>query len=552
MPNSTISSTALRKLWGEKARRNPADAAAWAMAHRVVGAGELLRDLPALTAIARDPSPLIVIQKSAQVGATELLVNLSLWAADTAYAGRGNVLFLMPTQNQMDDFAQARFDRAIQDSPYLRSRLQPEPPRRKGADSKRLKRVGPGYIFMRGAESARQVASVDADLVVLDEFDQMADGVLELARKRIASSSAGRIVVASTPRFPETGIHGLFLQSDQQRYLLTCTECGHEQALSWELNVDQALPAIVCARCRRPLDPARSPGRWVAEAPGNAIRGYHLSRLYSPWLDLAAMVEASRAPTPSAQQEFWNSDLGEPFHDPGGGLSLDVLDRCRRPYLIGDYAGERCVMGVDVGLQLHVVIRELPEGAHADPTLPRRLWYAGIVGDWDALHALMVRFHVAGVVVDSMPESHKAAEFVARYPYTAFVARYSRSEPGCEQLPAHDGRPPTLALYRNEALERAQQRFHDGVALLPAAARELGERVKGGIGEYYRELLCLRRVLEPDSQGNWTARWEGAEDHFAHAEAYCLYAERLVTPPAPPIAYVGYPSRWRRDWSGQR
>ena len=31
------------------------------------------------------------------------------------------------------------------------------------------------------------------DLVILDEFDQMADGTLELARKRIGSSGAGRI-----------------------------------------------------------------------------------------------------------------------------------------------------------------------------------------------------------------------------------------------------------------------------------------------------------------------------------------------------------------------
>ena len=110
------------------------------MTHRRYPGGQL--HLPALAEIARDPHPLVVIKKSAQVGLTELMVNLALWAADTGYAERGNALFLMPTQNQMDDFAQARFDRAIQDSSYLRARLQPEPPRRKGADSKRLKRVG--------------------------------------------------------------------------------------------------------------------------------------------------------------------------------------------------------------------------------------------------------------------------------------------------------------------------------------------------------------------------------------------------------------------------
>lgn len=226
-----------RALWRELARRNPNDPYAWAMAHRTIN-GLPLRHLAALADIAGDDHELIVIQKSAQVGVSELLVNLALWAADSGYAGRGNVLFLMPTQNQMDDFAQARFDKAIQDSAYLRSRLQPEPPRRKGADSKRLKRLGNGYIYLRGADSRRQIATVDADLVILDEFDQMGEGVLELARKRLGSSRRGRIIVASTPRLPEAGINALYLQSDQRRYFLTCQTCGLEQALSWPDNVD--------------------------------------------------------------------------------------------------------------------------------------------------------------------------------------------------------------------------------------------------------------------------------------------------------------------------
>ena len=208
------------------------------MAHRRVGERSLTH-LPALAEIARDAHPLVVVMKSAQVGLTELEVNLALHTADTGYAGRGNVLFLMPNQNQMDDFARSRFDRAIQDSAYLRERLQPEPPRRKGADSMRLKRVGDGYIYLRGADSQRQIASVDADLVILDEFDQMGEGVLELAEKRIASSRAGRIVVASTPRYPEAGIDALFRESDRRRYLLPCPSCGLEQALTWAANVDQ-------------------------------------------------------------------------------------------------------------------------------------------------------------------------------------------------------------------------------------------------------------------------------------------------------------------------
>ena len=384
----------------------------------------------------------------------------------------------MPTQNQMDDFSQARFDRAIQDSAYLRQRLQPEPPRRKGADSKRLKRVGDGYIYLRGSDSRRQIASVDADLVLLDEYDQMAEGVLELARKRIASSRAGRLVIASTPRLPEAGINGLFLQSDQRRYYLSCERCRQEQALTWDANVDLERALRVCRRCREPLDVTR-PGRWVAEAPGNErIHGCHLSRLYSPWVNIRLMIEASEETTPAALQEFYNSDLGETFVPPGGGLSVDVIDRTRGDYALDDYAlddyaGQPCVMGIDVGLKLHVVIRERPtdetriaerEGALPEP---RRAWFVGELDTFDELDALVGRFRVEVSVIDEQPELRLASAFALRhhdeswYGERRFVwlARYGRREPGHEREHRPGDAPNMYHVNRTEALDASVARF---------------------------------------------------------------------------------------------
>lgn len=61
---------------------------------------------------------------------------------------------------------------------------------------------------------------------------------------------------------------------------------------------------------------------------------------------------------------------------------------------------------------------------------------------------------------------------------------------------------------------------------LPWDARRLGGRFKGGLGEYYRELLAPPRTLERDAKGNWAARWldHGRDDHYARAEVYCLRA----------------------------
>ncbi len=501
------------------------------MAHRTVG-GEPLLHQPALADIARDDHPLVVIQKSAQVGLSELLVNLALWAADTRYASRGNVLFLMPTQNQMDDFAQARIDRAIQDSAYLRERLQPEPPRRKGADSKRLKRLGPGAVYLRGTDSKRQIASVDADLVILDEFDQMDEGVVELARRRLASSSKGLLRIASTPRHPEAGVNALYLQSDQRRYFLPCPRCGLEQPLTWRDNIDLTKARLVCRSCRKPID-LTTPGRWVAQAPGNGrVHGYHLSRLYSPWANITEMVEAAGATTPVAVREFQNSDLGEPFAPPGGGLSIDVLHRCRSDYGLDDYAGQPCDMGVDVGMRLHVVIRERvsSDGDHSDGSsapLPR-LWFAAEVEGFPQLDALMERYNVRRCVVDPAPELHLAREFALRHKPEVWLAQYGRQQPGYERKKGGPGEANRYVVNRGELLDETFQRFRDGVAALPRDAQRLGGRVKQGYGEYYRELLVLKRTLERDDQGNVVAKWldPDRDDHYAHAELYCLLASK--------------------------
>ena len=89
-------SSTLHAVWREILLRHPDDPYAWAIVHRQI-AGRPFIDLPALSEIARDESQLIVVQKSAQVGLTELMVSKALWAADTGFAGRGNVLYMMPT-----------------------------------------------------------------------------------------------------------------------------------------------------------------------------------------------------------------------------------------------------------------------------------------------------------------------------------------------------------------------------------------------------------------------------------------------------------------------
>ena len=503
---------------------------------RLSVAGRPLAHIPALEDIANDRHSLIVVQKSAQIGCTQLLVHSALWATSTGYAGRGNVLFLMPTQSQMDDFAQSRVDRAIQESDYLSKIVRPEPPARRGADSRRLKFVGNGHLYMRGSDSKRQVSSVDADIVMLDEFDQMAEGVFELALKRIASSRAGQIILTSTPRYSETGINGLYLQSDRRRYHIPCPACTLKQPLEWEANVDMESATIVCRACRQPMN-TRATGAWIADKPGNSeIHGYHINRLYSPWVDIPSMIAANESPTPAGQQEFMNSDLGEVYTQPGSGLTTDDLDNCRRDYVLSDYSGQRCDMGVDVGIDFHVVIRESTLVNFKKPDItgtrnsdgPRRLWFAGTVKDVAELENLIKRFNVVTCVIDALPETRVTSALARKYP-KVWVAYYSRRTGGTEKKSSSPEDPRSIHMNRAEAIDSAFQLFRDRRAELPTDSRMLGGTIRRGMGAYYRQLLAPQRTLEQDANGNWIPKWisSSPEDHFAHAEVYASQANQI-------------------------
>ena len=535
---SRLSDDDLRRLYAERMLRDLGDPYAFQMTVRRFN-GQSPIHIPAMVDIMRDPHPLVVVQKSAQIGITEAVITKALHTAVARRGGRGNALLAMPTGDQMADFVAARIDAAIQESALLRAQMQPEPPRRRSPDNRRVKAFRSGGLLFTRSAVARQLTSVDVDFVGLDEYDWMEEGAFELARERIASSRDPQLLLVSTPRYPDAGINAKFLLSDQRSYYLPCPSCGFEQPLVWERNVDLEAARIVCRICRDPLD-VHVPGRWIAEAPGNTeIHGYKLSRLYAPWLDLPQLIAQSREDTLAARRAFMNGGLGEVYTDETSGLTRDVLLRNRRDYGLDDYQGQACDMGVDVGKRLHVAIREhvfesdyLYEDEEVRSGRFPRLWWAGTVDSFDELVRLMREFNIRSAVVDHEPEGHLAGQFAARFKRTVWLVRYSRHEPGHQY--DRDAEPhPLIRANRTEALDAAFKRFHDGLADLPRDAHHLGAKVREGIGEYFRELLAPQRTIERDARGRDVARWVegGKPDHYAHAEAYCqLASEGPVRP----------------------
>jgi len=139
---------------------------------------------PCLVALYQDEAPEIVVLKSAQVGVSEYLISMALWAVDTQAGDRGVGLYVFPAIAQVSDFVRARVDPAIEESAYLAARVRPVKgvltSSSKFADNVGLKRVGKGYLYFRGSNASAGLKSVDADIVVYDEVDELRPGTEDI------------------------------------------------------------------------------------------------------------------------------------------------------------------------------------------------------------------------------------------------------------------------------------------------------------------------------------------------------------------------------------
>lgn len=472
----------------------------------------------------------MVVYKASQVGASEYLISYALHAADVR---RATVIYLFPTDSDISDFSTARFGPAIEASPYLEKKTGRRPGVR-GADRVKLKRVGDQFIYLRGAYvnkngQAPQLKSVDADILIMDEIDEMDKRARPIARHRLDHSEIAEVRYVSTPTWAGVGIHELFLESDQREWFVRCDGCGHRQDMTiadvvtewdqldrpvaWHGQAEERA-FVACRRCGAEVDRLGA-GEWVAAKPGRAMVGFHLTKFLSPTIRLVDVVSHLDTVDETAKKEAVNQDLGLPYTPRGGKLTAAELDAARREYGHGVVGG--AVAGVDVGSVLHVVIRAARGG--------RQLW-AGM-STWDELGSLLRQYKVRTLVIDALPETKSARDFQASFRGSCFLAYYVVQKIGLKkQAPIMLNRADGVVdLDRTRTLDTMFAGLRDGSLTLPAHARS--------IQDYYAHLQAPVRRLVDTARGHVISYVEDAPDHLAHAENYCHVAAALVAPSLP-------------------
>lgn len=549
------------------AATGPTTALEWAVLHRKLEgrAFSLDRHRP-LRQIYADPHQHIALIKPAQRGASEYAINVTAFALDrgaTVWTDDDkdglNVAYIFPKKEALGDFSKERLSSLARESPYLSQLFG-------GGDDAfnavTFKQVRESFLYLRGGWSTSALKSFPADVLILDEFDEMAGSAVALARRRLNASLVRREIDISTPSVPGFGIHRMFLDSDQHRYYqwhrcgawvlydflrdVRVRGVGHDAWGEWAAEEIRRHPVTLhCPECGELVtDEERiSEGRWEAQAPDvQGLRGYWIPPMAFPSVELLRLAAAAVNPDPFERQQFFQSDLGLPYTVAGSKVSLEQLLQLSSPLENGQLPKTRWTdptLGVDVGFKKHWAA-----SATSATDGRRYLLAVGSVDDWADLDGLMRHFRIRRCIVDAQPDLDSAKEFAARWPGRVLRAFYPGPSALKGQLWHMDGldlkklrnrralarlKVDVISINRTMALDRVRAMI---VKLaLPAPAEVVNDP------EFQAHLQSPTRTTMPDTRGQPVSVWlHSGPDHLFHALVYDTVARETLPASTPTFA----------------
>jgi hypothetical protein len=495
---------------GSRATSEPL--AAWALRRmRLDGKPFSFEGHAFLRAIYDDPSQHLVLMKAAQVGGTTWAVTRSLHACLHGL----NVIYFFPTRTDVLEFSKSRVAPLIAENPFLSRRMS-------DTDTAGLKRIGSAHLYFRGMQSAVGMKSVPADMLVFDELDEATPDAKTRARERLSHSNYRRILELSNPSLPGYGIDEVFERSDQRHWIVRCPHCAHWTGLESEFPTElgRDVPILkeredgsvirACPRCAGMLD--LETGEWVASYLDRPIRGYRISQLISPVVDPGEILHAYR--TTRFPDRFYNLKIGIAWADTQNRLDGAQVFACCGEHGLQERSVETCVMGVDTGRDLHVVVSRLLDAA----TQRREIVHLGAHRDYDELDRLMERFNVSTCVIDAMPDIHATRAFAKRHGRRVWLNYFNEHQRGS---PKWELEQHIVQENRTEALDLSRAAIRERKVVLP--------RRVPVVDEFADHLTRdVKRLEEDPDTGAQAYRYvKIGVDHYSLAFTYeCLAAMR--------------------------
>lgn len=293
----------------------------------------------------------VVVMSSAQIGKTDafLLNTIGYYMSyDPA-----PIMVLEPTITMAMSTSKEKLAPMLRDTPVLKGKIN-EHSRTSGNTI--LQKIFPGgHVTLVGANSPASLASRPMRILLADEIDRYPPTAgkegdpLMLATKRLATFWNKKIVNVSTPTNRDTSRIALeYKNSTQEVWNVPCPACGKLNELKWanivydKENLDviyHKCEACGAASTETQWKEQYKNGKFIAENPGNKVRGFHLNvfaSLFVTWREtvekfIAANEEAKRGNV-ELLKVWTNTELGECWDEAGEQMEADDLFERREQY----------------------------------------------------------------------------------------------------------------------------------------------------------------------------------------------------------------------------
>lgn len=516
----------------------------WA-AHRRIMTGDFegpysAKHHPWVKEMHNSKAPFNYSMKGAQLGITEILVNLAFYTIDML---RRDVLYVLPTSRNASDFSKARFNAALKNSPYLKSIFT-------DTNSIELKQAGSNTLYIRGSRGDANLKSVPVSVLLLDEVDEMSQRAIQLALERLSGNLRKTVWGISTPTVPNFGIHRLFKDSTQEQFVFKCPCCSRLTRLVWPDCVeiigegvhDQRCKEsfLKCKECGGKLEQQAKPewlgkAKWeVSNQNGNPdIRGFAINQLYSYTVTPGELVVAHFRGygDESANVEFHNSKLGKPFIGDGAKITEDDVQACIGSHSKEDarpISGDRIItMGVDQGKWNYVEVTEWFFDQYANDlnvaAKAKVLYHTKFhEEDWNYLDEIMIEWQIRACMIDADPQIMEARRFARRFPGYVWLCRFRRGVTAKEISVNDEGDfAPIATVDRSNWFSAALGRFRAPrrIILPQDVSMEYQEHIQSPVRTYVKEgSVEDKRKQQSD---NTVARYiSTGPDHYALARVY--------------------------------
>jgi len=258
---------------------------------------------PYLRAILASTSGNLVIRASRQVEKSTFLALTILYLAVVRPGIQ--LLYVCPRYDQAGMFVHSKLMPLLNDSPILKQALLGDSRRKPPVRNMRF--INGSQLYVRAAyRSADSARGISADVLLIDEFQDLASGDLPVLKETLSHAEQGITIVCGTPKLVDNHLEAVFNQSTANEWMTTCPTC-HTDVIPDERCLGSR--GVACPKCQNLLD--MSTGRWVARYPNaKGGEGFWLNYLMVPWAkDYEQVLEKQRV---YDFAKFKNEVLGQP------------------------------------------------------------------------------------------------------------------------------------------------------------------------------------------------------------------------------------------------